>query len=292
MTLWRFIKLFFLSLGFFLAILLTYGYLFGQRKYEVHHQTMYFSDLPPAFEGYKILHLSDLHIGSLHDGRESDLDSIIKLVNEQKCNMIVFTGDLINRRTNELDGFKRPLSSLKAPDGIYSVMGNHDYCTYARFETEKERLADFEQLNRRQQSYGWTLLRNAHTFIHHGKDSIAIIGVDNWGAPPFPQYGDIVAASKGVKKSDFCILLSHDPSHWTGEVVPKTSIQLTLSGHTHAGQFKVFGWSPCKYKYPLWTGIHTEGSQVLSISDGVGNWLPFRFGAWPEINVITLRKYK
>lgn len=290
MTFGRIIRITLMSLGLFLVILLIYGYAIGQNKYEVHHQTMYFSDLPKAFEGYRVLHISDLHVGTFRNGREKQLDNIVQMANEQKCDVIVFTGDLVNRRTNELDGFKRTLSKLKAHDGVFSVTGNHDYSQYAHFETEKEQKADVEQLHRREKEYGWNLLLNEHRFIHRGKDSIAIVGVENWGEPPFPQYGDIVKASKGIKRSNFCVLLSHDPSHWKAQVVPITSFQLTLSGHTHAGQFKVFGWSPCKWKYKLWTGTHIEGSQVLSISEGIGGWLPFRFGAWPEMNVITLRR--
>lgn len=153
------------------------------------------------------------------------------------------------------------------------------------------RKADVKDLQRRERSFGWNLLINNHDIIHRKKDSIAIIGVENDGRPPFPSLGDLPKATKGIGKGTFSILLSHDPTHWRREVLPKTDIQLTLSGHTHAGQFKVFGWSPVAFVYDEWSGAYSEGKQILNVSDGIGAVMfPFRFGAWPEVNVITLKK--
>ena len=162
---------------------------------------------------------------------------------------------------------------------------------YIKYDNEQEREADVEEIHRKERSYGWNLLLNENRVIRHGRDSIAIVGVENDGLPPWPSLGDLPKATEGLRKGTFCVLLSHDPTHWRRSVVPDTDIQLTLSGHTHAGQFKVMGWSPVSLKYDEWSGAYCEGTQILNISDGIGAVLfPFRFGAWPEINVITLKK--
>ena len=197
----------------------------------------------------------------------------------------------MNHQSIELDGFQRDLSKLSAPDGVYAVMGNHDYSMYIKYPSEKEREADVEELHRRIRSYGWTLLLNEHRVLRRGTDSLIIAGVENDGLPPWPALGDLPKTMKGLKRSCFTVLMSHDPTHWRRAILPRTSIQLTLSGHTHAGQFKVFGWSPVSYVYREWSGAYAEGNQVLNVSDGIGAVMfPFRFGAWPEVNVITLRR--
>ena len=280
-----------MTVAIFAFIILGYGYFFGRHHYIVHQQTFYFNDLPKKFDGYRIAQFSDMHIGTLRDGNEKDARIIVDMINEQKCDMIVFTGDLVNHQSSETDGFRRDLNKLNAPDGVYSVMGNHDYSMYLKYPDEKDRAADVEELKRRQESYGWTLLLNDHRIIRRGADSLVIAGVENDGRPPFPSLGDLPKAMKGLKRSCFTVMLSHDPTHWRRNIIPQTNIQLTLSGHTHAGQFKVFGWSPVAYVYDEWSGAYSEGNQILNISDGIGAVMfPFRFGAWPEINVITLKK--
>lgn len=291
MTLWRLIRIVLLTLLLLLLMLFAFGYFIGSRHFIVHQHTFYFDDLPEEFDGYRILQFSDLHINTFGLGHVSDVDSIIKLINGQKCDAIVFTGDLVCKNSKELDGYRSKLNQLKAPDGIYSVMGNHDYGTYNHFAKEQDRLDDVVELHRKERSYGWTLLLNDHSLIKRDSSRIAIVGVENDGVPPFPSLGDVPQACKGLEKNDFCILLSHDPTHWRREVLGQTNIQLTLSGHTHAGQFKVFGWSPCQARYPEWSGTYCEGTQILNVSNGIGNSIiPFRFGAWPEVNVITLKK--
>lgn len=280
-----------MALAIFTLALLSFGYFVGRHYYVIHRQTFYFPDLPKRFEGYRIAQFSDMHIGTLRDGHEEDAKKIVELINAQHCDAILFTGDLVNHQSIELDGFQRDLSKLSAPDGVYAVMGNHDYSMYIKYPSEKEREADVEELHRRIRSYGWTLLLNEHRVLRRGTDSLIIAGVENDGLPPWPALGDLPKTMKGLKRSCFTVLMSHDPTHWRRAILPRTSIQLTLSGHTHAGQFKVFGWSPVSYVYREWSGAYAEGNQVLNVSDGIGAVMfPFRFGAWPEVNVITLRR--
>ena len=280
-----------MALAIFAIALLSFGYFVGRHHYVIHRQTFYFPDLPKRFEGYRIAQFSDMHIGTLRDGHEEDAKKIVELINAQHCDAILFTGDLVNHQSMELDGFQRDLSKLSAPDGVYAVMGNHDYSMYIKYPTEKERDADVEELQRRIRNYGWTLLLNEHRVLRRGNDSLIIAGVENDGLPPWPALGDLPKTMKGLKRSCFTVLMSHDPTHWRRDILPRTNIQLTLSGHTHAGQFKVFGWSPVSYVYREWSGAYAEGNQVLNVSDGIGAVMfPFRFGAWPEVNVITLRR--
>ncbi len=287
----RFFRIIGMTLAMTGLFVLCYGYFVGRHHFIIHKQTLYFTDLPKAFDGYRIVHFSDLHAGSFHDGNEQDVRRIVDLINQQKADIILFTGDIVSTHSAELDGFRLDLNKLYAPDGVYSVLGNHDYGNYFPFDSEADKEADVLELQRRQRDYGWTLLLNDHKFVHRGNDSIAIIGSENDGRPPFPTHGDIKKATKGIRKGVFSILLTHDPTHWRRVVIPETDIQLTLSGHTHAGQFKVFGWSPIQFMYKEWSGLYKEGKQTLNINDGVGAaLLPFRFGAWPEINVITLKK--
>ncbi len=282
-----------MALAMFAFALLTLGYFVGRHYYVIHQQTFYFPDLPKQFDGYRIAHFSDMHIGTLRDGHDKDVKTMVNLINAQHCDAILFTGDLVNHESCELDGFRRDLSKLHAPDGVYAVMGNHDYSMYLDYADEKDREADVKELQRRVRSYGWNLLLNEHRILRRGNDSLVIAGVENDGLPPWPSLGDLPKTMKGLKRSCFTILMSHDPTHWRRNIIPQTSIQLTLSGHTHAGQFKVFGWSPVALRYREWSGAYNEGNQILNVSDGIGAVLfPFRFGAWPEVSVITLRRTK
>lgn len=280
-----------MSLAIFAMGILCFGYFIGRHCYVVHQQTFYFPDLPKSFDGYRIVQFSDMHIGTLRDGNESDARVIVDLINAQGCDAIMFTGDLVNHQSAELDGFHRDLARLRAKDGVYAVMGNHDYSMYIKYPEEKDREADVRELQRRMRSYGWTLLLNEHHVIRRGADSLVVAGVENDGNPPFPAFGDLRKTMKGLQRDCFTVLLSHDPTYWQRGVLPLTNIQLTLSGHTHAGQFNVFGWSPVASVYKEWSGAYTRGNRVLNVSDGVGAVMfPFRFGAWPEINVITLHR--
>ncbi len=271
--------------------LLCLGYFYGRHHYVIHRRTIFFDDLPDKFDGYRIAQFSDMHIGTLRDGNEKDARTITDIINDQHCDAIMFTGDLVNHESCELDGFRRDLCRLHAPDGVYAVMGNHDYSMYLRYRSEKERTADVRELQRRMRSYGWTLLLNEHRILRRGSDSLVIAGTENDGKPPFPALADMPKTMCGLNRNCFTILLSHDPTAWRRVILKTTGVQLTLSGHTHAGQFIIFGWSPVKNVYREWSGAYSEGNQWINVSNGIGAVMfPFRFGAWPEVNVITLRK--
>ena len=293
----------FTAIVVFLLVLGCFGYFYGSRHFIVNEQTVYFDDLPDNFDGYRIVQFSDFHAMSFHLGHEDGVKTLVNLVNAQHADLIVFTGDLVTISANELVGFEQSLASLSALDGVMSIMGNHDYALYQRGFTSEQRMEDVRSLQRKQRDMGWQLLLNDHQIIRRGDDSISIVGVENDGeAPRFPSYGDLPKAMSGIGDGMFMVLLSHDPTHWRRKVIPDTDIQLTLSGHTHAGQFKLFGWSPVSWVYKEWSGkydnckINDAGQpvcQTLIVSEGVGCVpVPFRVGAWPEINVITLRKNK
>lgn len=269
---------------------LVYGFTAGYRNVEVKHYTFHSPDIPAAFDGYRIVQLSDLHVGTLY-GHPEVVARIVDSVNACRPDLVVFTGDLVNYRAEELQPFKSLLSRMAAKDGVFSIMGNHDYMQYHRWGSEEERQANISMLQADQRSMGWTLLLNQHKVIRLGRDSIAIVGVENDGRPPFPALGDLPKAQAGLGDSCFRILLSHDPTHWRRRVLPETDIPLTLSGHTHGMQFKLGTFSPASWFYPEWGGEYVSGRQTLYVSLGVGEvLLPFRLGAWPEITVITLSK--
>lgn len=280
-------------IGMLLLLMATLlvGYFYGSRHFVVKQHTIMLKDLPAEFDGYRIAQFSDFHAMSFRIGHKEDVTEIVRLINSQRCDMICFTGDLVTITADELDGFQQQLSQLKAPDGVYSVMGNHDYALYQRKASESKRRADIDKLQQYQRSFGWNLLLNDNAVIRRGNDSIAIVGVENDGTPPhFPAYGDLTKAQEGLADGTFKVLLSHDPTHWRRSVLPDTDISLTLSGHTHAGQFLLFGWSPVSGIYKEWTGVAGQDGRYLHISNGVGCVpIPFRVGAWPEINVITLK---
>lgn len=276
-----------LSVGFFGVAF--YGSTFGLAHFQVTQVDYTSKRLPQSFDGYRIVQISDIHSGSFKQ-RPSIINNMVKLVNEQQADVIFFTGDLVNQRSREVDQFVDVLSQLQAPDGVYSILGNHDYGNYFRWAQPGDEAENQEHLEQQQFNMGWKFLKNKHDILHRGNDSIAVIGVENDGNPPFPQYADLPKASEGTEGM-FRILLSHDPTHWRREVLPTTDIDLMLAGHTHAAQFMLFGWSPSSWIYDEWGGMYQEGSQALYVNVGIGFvGLPFRFGAWPEITVITLHR--
>ena len=270
---------------------ILYGSTEGIRHFQVKEVTYESDRLPQGFDGYRIVQLSDIHIGSW-EGKEADIERMVNLANAQGADLIVFTGDLVNQQSHELDGFTSILSGLHAPDGVYSILGNHDYGTYYRWANAKEEADNLQRLKDLQQGMGWRMLNNAHTVLHHQGDSIALIGVENDGEPPFSQHADLARATHDTNGL-FSILLSHNPTHWRRQVLPESDIDLMLSGHTHAMQMSLFGRSLASLKYPEWSGFYYEGARALYVNVGIGYvGLPFRFGAWPEITVITLRRAK
>ena len=268
---------------------ILYGSIWGITRFEVKEVEYCSPQVPEGFDGYRIVQLSDIHIGSWQ-GNSDAIQRLVDLTNAQHPDLLVLTGDLVNQQSHELDGFQDILSQLRAPDGVYSILGNHDYGTYYHWKNQEEEKANLEYLIRQQGQMGWTLLNNSHAIIHHRGDSLALIGVENEGEPPFPQYADLPRAMKGTEGM-FQILLSHNPIHWRREVIPQTDIPLMLAGHTHAMQGILFGHSLASLKYPEWQGMYHEGEQSLYVNIGIGYvGLPFRFGAWPEITVLTLRR--
>lgn len=278
-----------LTLAVLCAIIILYGSFVGRTRFEVKEVTYTSARLPQAFDGYRILQLSDLHIGSFV-GNAPAIQKLVDMVNAQHPDLIVFTGDLVNHRAIELDEFLKILSSMKAKDGVYSILGNHDYGPYFRWKSQQDMDNNLVELEKKQKSMGWKLLNNSHDFIIQGNDNIALIGVENEGEPPFSQHGDL---PKAMADTDgmFKILLSHNPTHWRREVLPKSDIDLMLAGHTHAMQLQLGDYSPASLIYPEWGGMYLEGSRGLYVNVGIGYvGLPFRFGAWPEITVLTLRR--
>ena len=247
-------------------------------------------EIPASFDGYKIVHLSDLHLGTFKLYPRA-LHNIVEKVNAEKADLIAFTGDLVNYDSNEINDFRQELSKLKAKDGVVSVMGNHDYLMYVNFQGDSANSKHIRYLQNGQTNAGWRLLLNENIPIHRGNDSIYVIGSENDGEKPYPSRGNLSVATKGISKGNFCVLLTHDPSQWRKKVLPLTDIQLTLSGHTHAGQIKIFGHSVSEFKYKEWDGIYYEDERALLVSPGVGEALmPFRLGAWPNIDVIVLKR--
>lgn len=264
-----------------------YGIFFGWKKVTVEEVSITSTKIPKSFNGYRIVQLSDFHIGTYHYS-PGTVREIVDKVNSLNPDLIVFTGDLVNSSSEEISEFVKALSMLKAKDGVYSVIGNHDYCLYRSYTAPDSPARQLANVIAYSEEAGWQLLRNESITIRRGNDSIALIGVDNAGSRMFPDKSDLPKAIRGLPDGIYKILLSHDPSHWRREVLPKTDIDLTLSGHTHAMQFKIGHWSPSAWTYPEWGGLYTENGQQLYVSTGIGENIAFRFGAWPQIVSITL----
>lgn len=280
----------------FLALLWTvlalYGYCFGRFKYEVNEITLKDERLPDAFNGYRIVHISDLHLGGFI-GHEAFVDTLVSVVNDLQPDLICFTGDLVSISHDEALPFVRSLRNLKARDGVVSILGNHDYGVYNRSsKNDEEREIDRAKLiDIQKDSLDWKLLLNENITIVHGQDSLCIVGLENQacGVHQKVRRGNLHKAMQGTDGS-YRILLSHDPSQWDAEVVGRTDIPLTLSGHTHAMQFKVLGWTPCRWLYDRSDGLYQEGEQRIYVNIGLGELMPFRIGAVPEITVLNLVK--
>lgn len=254
------------------------------------------SNLPSAFNGYKIVQISDLHLGGW--ANETSFAEAMQQINELEPDLIVFTGDLVNYRTDEAFRFRQMMASLRAKDGIYAILGNHDYGDYVNWPDRAEKKKNLDALVNLYHQTSWKLLRNENALITREGEKLALIGVENWGANPrFPQYGDVIKASKGLGNVPIKILLSHDPSHWNTLVTAEhTDIQLTLSGHTHGFQFGVeipgIRWSPAQYIYKEWAGLyrHEKNEQYLYVNRGLGSiGYPGRIGILPEITLIELQ---
>ncbi len=275
----------------FLSI--AYGIKWGRFNFTVRNQNLTFKNLPAAFNGLKIVQISDFHLGSFI-GNEKQIREAVEVINLQEPDVLLFTGDFVNNVVSEADAFKGILSNLEAKLGKYSVLGNHDYGDYVRWNSEKEKIENFERFKAFQQEIGFDLLMNQSRKFKVNDDEIDILGVENWGLKPFPQYGDLTKAMENTHKDSFKILMSHDPTHWDEQVLGKTDIDLTLSGHTHGAQMGIeipgFRWSPVSLRYKRWGGLYTEANQKLYVNTGIGFiGFPGRVGMPPEITVIELR---
>lgn len=265
----------------------------NKYNYQVKNILLSFSNLPASFKGLKIVHISDIHSGSFTN-KKAVLKGVDKIL-QQKPDLILFTGDLVNNRTDEMDAYMDVFNRLHAPLGVYSILGNHDYGDYTQWNTIEEKKANLERLKHVQAELGWRLLINEHVVLQRGDDKIALLGIENWSAKArFPKYGNMEKAYAGADVYPFKILMSHDPSHWDAEVRSKyTDIDLMLSGHTHGMQFGVelpgFKWSPVQYVYEQWAGLYEQANQKLYVNRGYGFiGYPGRVGILPEITVLEL----
>ena len=280
-----------LVLSLILIYIFVYGSTFGIRKLNVKHVDVTFKDLPASFDGYRIVHWSDAHVGSYLKSRRPILERAVDSIRAQQADMVVFTGDLQNIQPSELYPFVRLFRSIKAKDGVYSVLGNHDYSGYIHADAAVKVANERETISRQRQC-GWTVLLNENRSIYRGRDSIVIAGEENDGLPPHPMRGDIHQTLRGVGDDAFVVMLQHDPSAWRRHILPESKAQLTLSGHTHGGQISVLGIRPSKFKYPEDWGLYHEGDRFLYVTAGLGGLVPFRFGVPAEIVVITLHRQK
>ena len=273
---------------------LLFGLTRGRHHYQVHRKTLYFSDLPEAFDGFTLTQLSDIHAGSFTS--EKGVSKGIELVNDQGSDVILFTGDLVNNMASEMDRWIPYFSRLTAGFGKFSVLGNHDYGDYTRWESKPAKDANLERLKEVHREIGFKLLLNETITIQKGGQHITLIGVENWGKGGFHKYGDLLKATETVDDSQFKILMSHDPSHWEAKtLIHEKRIDLTLAGHTHGMQFGIelfgFKWSPIKYVYKQWAGLYEKKGRYLYVNRGFGFLgLKGRIGIWPEITVITLKR--
>ncbi len=276
---------------------LLYGMYKGKYNYKVLSYDLTFEDLPNAFDGYQITQISDVHSGSF-DNKEA-VSYGIDLINEQKSDVILFTGDLVNDKAEEMKPWASLFAKLEAKDGKFSVLGNHDYGDYTQWESETAKTQNLEDLKNLQKEIGFDLLLDSHRYLEKDGQRIALVGVENWGRGGFKKAGDLERAKAGIAKDDFKILMSHDPSHWEDVVINDDyHFHLTLSGHTHGMQFGVeipgwIKWSPVKWRYKYWAGIYKELGQYINVNRGFGFiGYPGRVGILPEITVIRLRKGK
>lgn len=272
---------------------LIYGVIKGRYDFKVHKVILKSKDIPKAFDGFKIAQFSDLHSGSFED--QSGLLKGVNLLQSQEPDMILFTGDLVNNQAYEIEPYIPIFKDLKASYGKFSVMGNHDYGEYVLWGSEAEKENNVKKIRSHHKSMGFDLLENENRLIEKGNGSIRLVGVENWGNPPFPQYGDLDKAIENTKANEFTVLMSHDPDHWEEKTLKNGKmIHLTLAGHTHGSQFGIeipgFKWSPVQYKYKRWAGLYEKMDRFLYVNRGFGFLgYPGRVGIWPEITIIELK---
>ena len=278
-------------LGCFAVGTFIYGLTYGVSNIQVKHVDLYFKDLPKSFDGYRIVHVSDLHLGTFNGWRSKILKAEMDSIEKQKANLICFTGDLQNIRPKEVE---KMASVIRQPmKGTISVLGNHDYTEYIKGDAKEKAAEEVRLINAEEKILKWTLLRNQNTEITSpAKESIYVCGTENDGRPPFPNYSNYRKAMQGIGPNSFVIMLQHDPSAWKRSILPKTTAQLTLSGHTHGGQMQIFGWRPTSIRQQEDYGLYEQNGRYLYITAGLGGLVPFRLNMPNEITVLTLHVKK
>jgi len=283
-----------LSVAAVLFLIVLFGITRGRHFYRVRRETIYFPDLPEAFDGFSITQITDVHSGSFSN--DAGVQKGLDLVNAQKSEVILFTGDLVNNRATEMDRWIPAFAGLTAPMGKFSVLGNHDYGDYAKWATPDAKQANLARLKQVHSEIGFRLLLDEAITLQKDGQSITLLGVENWGKGGFHKYGDLKKATTDVPDDAFKVLMSHDPSHWDAVTLDHHQhIHLTLSGHTHGMQFGIelfgFKWSPIKYVYKQWAGLYRDRGRFLYVNRGFGFiGLKGRIGMWPEVAVITLKR--
>lgn len=283
-----------LGLGVSSTLFFSLLYGFGNKyKYQLVHKKVAIKNLPQAFKGFKIVHISDIHSGSLKE--TAAVQKGIDLIQKQHPDLILFTGDLVNDRAVEMQDWTGIFGQLSAPKGVYSTLGNHDYGDYVQWPSSAEKEANLTALKEVHASMGWRLLMNEHVTIEHEGAQIKLVGIENWGAKArFPKYGQMDKAMDGVDPKEVIVLMSHDPSHWEAQVLTEyPQVDLMLSGHTHGMQFGLenpyFKWSPVQWVYKQWAGLYQQGDQKLYVNRGFGFLgYPGRVGIMPEITLLEL----
>ena len=290
----KFISQISLGLAAIPFISFIYGIVQGKYNYKVIKYQLFFDDLPEAFDGFTITQISDIHSGSFTN--KEKIQYGVDLINEQKSDIMLFTGDIVNNKADEMDNWIAVFDKLEAKEGKYSILGNHDYGDYMDWDNPQDKIDNFQKVKDIHKNIGFDLLLDEHRYIEKDGQKIALLGVENWGKG-FNKAGDLQRAAAGIQKEDFKILMSHDPSHWEYKVKQDPfNYQLTLSGHTHGLQMGIeipgwFKWSPSKYAYKQWAGLYKEAGRVINVNRGFGyHAFPGRVGIWPEITVIELKK--
>lgn len=282
-----------LLVGMFVVLVFLHGAFINPLNIETKKIDIEVYNLPTEFEGYKIAQISDIHLGSW--GKHAKyLETAIYAVNKQEADILVFTGDIVNNSYKEMDGWKESFLRFEAKEGKYAILGNHDYGDYANWKSEVDKLENFNQIKQNIQDFGFQLLCNESVKLQKNSNFIELVGIENWGKPPFPQYGNLELALQHTDSNSVKILLTHDPSHWKSEVLGRKDIVLSLSGHTHAAQmsFNMYGkrFSPSTWLYDEWDGLYQSDNQYLYVNRGLGYiGVPVRLGASrPEVTIITL----
>ena len=290
----KFISQISLGLAAIPFISFIYGIVQGKYNYKVLKYQLTFKDLPEAFDGFTITQISDIHSGSFTNREKIQYG--VDLINEQKSDIMLFTGDIVNNKADEMDNWINVFDKLEAKDGKYSILGNHDYGDYMDWDNPQDKIDNFQKVKDIHKNIGFDLLLDEHRYLEKDGQKIALLGVENWGKG-FNKAGDLKRAAVGVKKEDFKILMTHDPSHWEYKVKQDPfNYQLTLSGHTHGLQMGIeipgwFKWSPSKYVYKQWAGLYKEAGRFINVNRGFGyHAFPGRVGIWPEVTVIELKK--